>query len=68
LWEVSHTNENEMGSSCYKIGMVWLLHMRTMHKYKILILDKLKEQTNSLEQSPFSEAKSPSSIQKIPWI
>jgi len=43
------------------------LHMRTMDKYKILISDKLKELTNSMEQS-FYEANSPSSIQETPWI
>jgi hypothetical protein len=60
--------ENEIGSSGYKMGMIWLLHMRTLHKHKIHIVGKLKELTNSTKQSPVSEAKSPSSIQETPWI
>jgi len=42
------------------------LHMRTMHKYKKLILDKLKELTNSMEQSHFMKLTAPHLFKKFP--
>ena len=42
------------------------LHMRTMHKYKILILGKLKELTNSMERSHFLKLTAPHLFKKFP--